>query len=58
VDPILATRLAPADDDAAAPPRNAPLTLDEVLGHPDDDCSPRDAEGAIEREIFGYLVTP
>lgn len=58
MDQILAMKLARPDDDEAPLARVAPVTLDEVLGHPDDDCSPADAEGAMNREIFGHLVTP
>jgi hypothetical protein len=55
---VLAIKLARPDDDESPMARIAPLTLDEVLGHPDDDATPRDLEAAVNREIFGHLVTP
>jgi hypothetical protein len=54
----LAIKLARPDDDESPMARIAPITLDEVLGHPDEDCTPQDPEGMMNREIFGHLVTP
>jgi hypothetical protein len=56
------TGLVHAEEDEA-PTRPEPSTLDEVLGHPtpahrtdDEDGGP--GPSSIDREIFGFLVTP
>lgn len=53
----LIRNLAPAEDPDAAD-RFAPLTFDELLGHPDGDADAVDALSALDREIFAGLVTP
>lgn len=57
-DAVLAIKLARPDDDEAPMARIAPVTLDEVLGHPDEDVKAPDLEDSMNREIFGNLVTP
>ena len=58
-DTVLGIKLARPDDDESPMARIAPLTLDEVLGHPDDNATAEpDLETAVNREIFGHLVTP
>jgi len=51
-------------DDEGAPVRLEPRTVDEVIGHPtppasivDESTEPTD-HLSIDREIFGFLVTP
>lgn len=54
--------LVHADEDGATT-RLEPRTLDEVLGHPTPTASPEEHDrttraSSIDREIFGFLVTP
>lgn len=55
--------LVHADEDEA-PARIEPRTFDEVIGHPTptasvlDDSTEESDHATIDREIFGFLVTP
>lgn len=55
--------LVHADEDSASD-RPDPRTLDEVLGHPTpayaivNDSDQGEVHSSIDREIFGFLVTP